>query len=112
MEKELEERITERVAECVTARQCIYERKVEEGGEWGLWDRTVFAGARRQANGWVQATLAAGLTEGRIMAGLKGQHWKELAKAVVKVGGEPARGEDDDMARGIGIDGAQRANMI
>jgi hypothetical protein len=100
----LEKGITRRIAERVSSRQCIYERQLAAGGEWELWDRTVFAGARKQANGWVQAKLADGLAAGRIMAGVAG-HWPELAKAVAKVG--VAASEE-----GMGCMEATRANRI
>jgi len=90
----LEAGLTAGVAECVASRPCLYERQV--AGEWELWDRPAFRGTRLQAEGWVAAALADGLTPGRLMAG-RADFWGALAARV----GRPLGVEHGDTSKAI-----------
>ena len=58
-----EANLTQGVAEVVRSRPCLYERQVQGGAGWELYDRPTFRGARQQSKGWVEAKLAAGAVE-------------------------------------------------
>ena len=69
------------------SRPCLYERQVQGGAGWELYDRPTFRGARQQSKGWVEAKLAAGLREGAITAKVS-----ELSRAVARAGGGGGQG--------------------
>ena len=72
----------------VRSRPCLYERQVQGGAGWELYDRPTFRGARQQSKGWVEAKLAAGLREGAITAKVS-EPWPALAAAVGKGARKP-----------------------
>ena len=79
-----EANLTQGVAEVVLSRPCLYERQVQGGAVWELYDRPTFRGARQQSKGWVEAKLAAG--------GARGGHHGEGQRAVARAGGGGGQG--------------------
>ena len=103
-----EANLTQGVAEVVRSRPCLYERQVQGGAGWELYDRPTFRGARQQSKGWVEAKLAAGLREGAITAKVS-EPWPALAAAVGK-GARKPKGKRGGGGEGRGDGGGADAD--